>query len=335
LIESQSELATRLSVRQLQGKLSGKLVHLEERLTWCLAHMQAAIDFSTEDIEYIQHDELKQEIRLVLDEAGELLSTFNPGSLVRNGLKIAILGPPNAGKSSLLNALLDEDRAIVTEIPGTTRDVIEGHLMLGGVPVVLLDTAGIRETDDQIERLGIQRTLGASKSADMILYVFDALVGINSLDIQFLADQNQVSGTTPIIFVGNKADLDPSGVKIAAAEAVIGEFERFSRRSGRAQVLVSARSKFGVQKLRDLFLEYQREQGVLDLSVSINSRHFEGLTRVSVNLEKALSGIHENISPEFITFDLQEALSSVLRILGKSYDDQVLDRVFKEFCLGK
>jgi tRNA modification GTPase len=313
LIESQSETAARLALRQLKGELSQKLKLIEDEMTLVLAHLEASIDFSAEDIELSDLPALARRLSAVTNEVLNLINSYTQGRRVRDGLRVALVGEPNVGKSSLLNTLLGEERAIVTPIAGTTRDLVEGQLHMSGWQVTLVDTAGLRETNDLIEKMGIARTFQAIEQADLVLRVVDASEKIPGFDL----DEKQ-SGKT--IYIGNKADLHPG----AAAPA--SNFPFF---------LVSAKTGLGIGELKTFLDKKMNELCDSTSTVVMQARHFELLNKSLANLQRGEKMLRAEESPEFIVAEIQEALLAIFEILGKRFDDQVMDRVFSEFCLGK
>lgn len=312
LIQSQSETAARLALRQLKGELSQKLKSIEDEVTLVLAHLEASIDFSAEDIELSDLPALAQRLSSVIHEVKRLISSYAQGRRVREGLRIALVGEPNVGKSSLLNALLGEDRAIVTPIAGTTRDLVEGHLNLSGWQVTLVDTAGLRETEDVVEKMGIERTFQAIDNADLVLRVVDLSQGPMPV---FDLDEKQ-SGKT--IYIGNKSDLQTETQPTAPNV-----------------FYVSAKTGAGISELKNYLDSKVKELCESTDTTVMQARHFELLNKALVRLEKGEEMLRREESPEFIAVEIQEALMAVFEIVGKRFDDQVMDRVFKEFCLGK
>ena len=316
MIESQSNRASQLALRQLQGEFSGQVRKLTDEMTWVLAHLEANIDYAAEDIQIAATDVLVQRLEKLRTDLDYWLCTYQQGRIVRDGFHIALVGRPNAGKSSLLNALAGEERAIVTPVAGTTRDFVEVTLAVNGYRVTLVDTAGLRVTDDVVEKIGVERTLDKMKSVDMVLYVADASTGVTEEDEAFFAQIPWVK--TAVLW--NKVDLTPPP----------------TRRFDAASVLpVSAVSNRGLDGLRDLFGQKLAAQLSEDSTLVSNARHFEGLVTARNAVVRSLPLVINNESPDLIALELQSGLVALYEILGLTYDDQVMDRVFKEFCLGK
>jgi tRNA modification GTPase len=325
LIESQSQEEAKQSLRQLKGHLSEELIRIEDTIIWSLAHLEASIDFSTEDIEVVDHAELRHRLSLSLQSVNRMLESYKEGRILRDGFYVVLCGLPNAGKSSLMNLLCEEERAIVTEIPGTTRDVVESRVMVDGVRVLLMDTAGLRETEDIVEKIGVQKSRQSIQEADLILYVLAADQAVLGLEKAMdPADFEKFQMEPRCQFVLNKKDLVsteiisnqlPASIKPAA---IVSSFDYKSR-----DVLIQViRQAMGQKKWADQ-------------SVILQARHFESLGLVQQALEKVLQLEQINMGAEILSLELKHALVAVQEILGKRYDDQIIDRIFKEFCLGK
>lgn len=336
LIESQSQQAAKLALRQLKGSLSQKLEVVEDDMTWILAHAEAGIDFSTEDIKIVDNSKVIERLKKIEKSLDELVGTFKAGRILKDGFRIVLTGLPNVGKSSLLNLFLEDDRAIVTDIPGTTRDVIHGDTSFEGVKFTFLDTAGLRESvSDLVEKIGIQKSREAQGESDLVFFVYDVEKGLLPEELDIL------NGLEPerTYILGNKVDRLKSTPQISAEVLKsskffqkIGDLPGFLKRrvffvsaldkSIRASMLTEL-----VQELGDL----QKENTVL---IS-NSRHYENLNRALDNTRRSQSVVGSGLGDEFLALELKEALVSIHETLGKRFDDQIMDRVFKEFCIGK
>ncbi len=322
LIHSRTELALRAANEQLAGKLSQRINKLRDEMLETLAHIEAHIDFPDEDI---APDTRKQLIGR-LEEAGafisELLRTANEGQILRRGVRAAILGKPNVGKSSLLNQLLGRDRAIVSPIPGTTRDTIEETANIRGLPIVFVDTAGLREAQDEIEIEGIQRSRRALHEAELILHVFDLsepVVAENE------AGKPDFAGKKRIV-VFNKVDLR----KLTPAEVA-------ARGAKGAAVQVSCLTGDGIEALKDAIKEavWSGEIKAEMLQVMINSRHQEALNRAGTANARALEALVSDKTLELVALDLRIAVQAVGEIVGKTTTEDLLDTIFSRFCIGK
>jgi tRNA modification GTPase len=328
LIESQSEKAQKLALRQLKGQLSNKLESLENDLTWLMAHMEAGIDFSTEGLELVSPDVVANRLSEIENNLKNLVNSYKSGRILKDGVRVALAGRPNVGKSSLLNMLLEEERAIVTEVAGTTRDVITGDTKFNGLKFTFLDTAGIRNhTSDIVEQIGIQKSREAHTEADVVLFIFDLFAGFQPEDEEIL---KQLSKTN-LFVVGNKLDKVKEPTQTPGFEKLT-QYADFAKRNlffvsaldqnARPLILKEISTRFSQTDLRDNVL----------LS---NARHFENLTKALANTVRCQQLLNEGMGSEFLAIELKEALIAVQETLGKRFDDQVMDRVFKEFCLGK
>jgi tRNA modification GTPase len=338
LIESESDKATKLALRQLKGQLSHKLESIENDLTWLMAHMEAGIDFSTEGLELVSDDIVTTRLAQIELGLKSLVQSYRAGRILKDGIRVALAGRPNVGKSSLLNLLLEEERAIVTEVAGTTRDVISGDTQYAGLKFTFLDTAGIRNhTSDIVEQIGIQKSHEAHLEADVVAFVYDVSEGLLSEDFEVLRQLPQGN----LFIIGNKLDKmggPPNmGVLLKQLGAVEGlenltQLEEFAKRS---LFFVSALD----QNARPLILNEMAarfsQTDMQDHVLLSNARHFENLSKALGNTLRSQQMLKEGMGSEFLAIELKEALIAVQETLGKRFDDQVMDRVFKEFCLGK
>jgi tRNA modification GTPase len=337
MIESRSKRASNLAFRQLRGDLSTKLRALTERLTWILAQLEANIDFAAEDIEIAADALLAGKAKSLLEDVEALLATYRQGRLIRNGFQVVIAGRPNAGKSSLLNALAGEDRAIVTPIAGTTRDFVEAETQIDGHRVSIVDCAGLRVTDDPIEKIGVARALEKLKEADLVLYLVDAAEGLTQEDTAFFS----AVPWDKTVVVENKEDLVAASSRDQAAKIVDAidaatpkTCPGTSFRSDRV-IRTSALRGTGLDQIRNLIGEDVRGATSEDSTLLSSARHFQGLEKVRASLKEAIPMLEHGESADLIALELQAGLQALYEILGLTYDDQVMDRVFNEFCLGK
>jgi tRNA modification GTPase len=321
LIRARTGTGMRLALGQVQGELSRWVGELREELLEILVQVEAAIDFPEEEIELLHRDELRAKVEALREKIVQLIASYDWGKLFREGATVCIAGRSNVGKSSLLNALLGEARAIVTPIPGTTRDVIEESLNLGGLPVVLWDTAGIRNSEDQVERIGVDLSLKHVEQAEAVLAVFD---GSEPATLEDGSVLDAVKGKRGLIVV-NKADLplrlDLDWVAMVSAE--------------RRLLRVSAKAGTGLEELkhtlRDLLLDTQSEPPV----VITNVRHKAALERAETGLADAVQGLVDGVAVEYIAVDLQAVKDALEEIIGTVTNDDILERIFSQFCLGK
>jgi tRNA modification GTPase len=316
VIHSKTELSHQAANALLLGGLSSEIATLRDRLVSLIASVEAGIDFPEEEIEAAHP--LADDVERVLQEIDSLLASYSYGRILRDGFAAAIVGRPNVGKSSLLNALLRQDRAIVTEIPGTTRDVLEEYLNISGVPLRILDTAGIRHSHDLVEQEGVRRSLAAIESADIVLVVLDGSLTLTAEDRRVL---DEVKEKTAIAII-NKADLARKLEKIDSPEI---------------QVPLSCRSGAGLEDLRHAISGVIRRGGMASREHlwAVNQRHKNALEQAKTSLEKSLASVRTGLSPEFTAMDLRDALDSLGLIIGATYTEDILDRIFNEFCIGK
>lgn len=325
-IQARTAAALRQAQEQLRGTLSHTLEGLRGRLVMLLAHVEAGIDFTEEDIGFITKAELSTGIQTAIDEVAGLIERGREARILREGVSVAIVGCPNVGKSSLLNALLQSDRAIVTPIPGTTRDVLEEVLNVRGVAVRVLDTAGVRDSDDPIEQEGVRRSQQAMEESDLLLIVLDGSAPLTSGDREVLRSH---PGKRRIIAL-NKSDLDRQ-LTSEELEPYLGS------EAGTQSVRISAKMGDGLDELKDslraLILRPDFEPG--ETAVITRLRHQTALERANEALRHGLDSVQEGLSGEFIAVDLRGAADAIGEITGTVCTDDVLERIFQEFCIGK
>lgn len=319
LISARTELALAAANEQLAGKLSQRINTLRDDLVKTLAHIEAHIDFPDEDIAPDTRAQLLDRIERGVQFMDELLRTANEGQILRRGIRAAIVGRPNAGKSSLLNQLLGHDRAIVSAIPGTTRDTIEETANIRGLPVVFVDTAGLREAGDEIEAEGIRRSRESLARAEFILQVLDGSEVLTKSDENYLAE---FAGKKRIL-VRNKIDL--------AQKLVLPE------KMGAPVVEVCCLTGKGIEKLKDAIKEliWAGEIRAEMLQVMINARHQEALTRARAAVQRAGEALRRDATLELVAMDLRIAMNAVGEIVGKTTTEDLLDSIFSQFCIGK
>jgi tRNA modification GTPase len=354
LIHSRTELALRAANEQLAGKLSQRINQLRDDMVKTLAHIEAYIDFPEEDIPVETREQLLGRLERGVAFMDELLRTANEGQILRRGIRAAIIGRPNAGKSSLLNQLLGHDRAIVSPIPGTTRDTIEETANIRGLPVVFIDTAGLREGRDEIEVEGIRRSRATLEKAELVLHVFDVSEPLTRADENYLAE---FAGKKRIL-VRNKIDLpaklDLSSLALrgTSGERVGGEGQTKSQsassprpspplgeeRESRALVVdVSCTTGQGIEALKDAIKEtvWSGEIKTEMLQVMINSRHQDALNRARVATLRTIEAMRADATLELVAMDLRIGVNAVGEIVGKTTTEDLLDSIFSQFCIGK
>jgi len=318
IIASKTDLALRAAQEQLRGGLSTEISALRDQLLSLIASVEAGIDFPEEELETGSERALADDVSLVIAGVDRLLASCVFGRILRDGFATAIVGRPNVGKSSLLNALLKQDRAIVSEIPGTTRDVLEEYLNIAGVPLRIVDTAGIRHSHDVVEKEGVRRSLVAIGSADIVLVVLDGSQLLTPEDQRVL---DEVKGKNTIMVI-NKSDLPEK----------IGRLDQSMTR-----VSISCRTGSGLDNLRGAISDIVR-QGTVNArehAWAVNQRHQTALEQTNASLLKAHEAAAAGLSQEFIAMDLRGALDSLGLIIGATYTTDILDRIFNDFCIGK
>lgn len=338
-IQATTTSSLKAAQAQLRGALSKDVDCMRDQLINLLARLEAGIDFVDEDITFIETKELEEALREIQNHLGQLLDTFKEGRVIREGARVTIIGRPNVGKSSLLNALLRIDRAIVSEIPGTTRDVLDEFLNVRGIPIRLVDTAGIRETVDILEGEGIRRTQEAIAQADLLLIVMDGSATFSDEDEDFIQGHSQQRR----LIVVNKMDL-PSQTKESQIRATLSINENFGSGSeekcsdlDQMIVRVSAKTGEGIGQLRDhmraLFVRHDFEPGSSPLVTKL--RHQGALRLVKEALDHALDSVRGQLSGEFVALDVRAAIEYLGEITGSTSNDDILERIFQEFCVGK
>jgi tRNA modification GTPase len=309
-----------IAQRHLRGELAREVERARTSLLTVLAHVEAGIDFVDEDIAFLQHNELERIVKEAFAVVQKLETTAQEGRILREGARVVILGRPNVGKSSLLNRLLREERAIVTAIPGTTRDVIEESIDLNGVMIRLIDTAGLRDTDDIVEREGIKRTRAEQDEADLLLVVLDGSVPLTSGDRELL----QAVNDRKHVVLLNKADL-ANAVEMDVALV------------GHLAYPISAKTGFGVETVKGA-LRAQLVSGGFEAAEGItvtNVRHRDALRRAGESLSQALESVQCGMPGELVSIDVRAAADALGEITGAITTDEILGRIFSEFCIGK
>lgn len=317
LICAKNERALDAAEDQLKGSLSEKILDFQKKLTLIAAILEAWVDFPEEGLEFTTMEALSHDLAAVRNKLQALVDTFHDGKILHEGLSLCLVGRPNVGKSSLMNALLDKDRAIVSHIAGTTRDVLEDQMRLNGLNLKLIDTAGIRTTSEEIEQEGIRRSTAAMHKADLVLLVLDSSQPFTEEDHALL----KVVPASKTIGVWNKSDLPFQELPSIALP----------------QVSVSAKQKTGLQELKNKIDEVIWKNGPPSKEELIitNIRHKESLASAVEACDRVLQGLQEDVSPEFLTLDMRHSLNELGKIIGTNISEDILSAIFSKFCIGK
>ncbi len=325
LIASESASAHAVAMQQMRGGFSNEIKQLRQQLIDFAALIELELDFGEEDVEFANRDDLKALIHRILSLMDALLRSFQLGNAIKNGVSTVIAGRPNAGKSTLLNALLNEERAIVSDIAGTTRDTIEETLHIGGVAFRIIDTAGIREAQDAIEAIGVAKTMEKVRQSAVLVYVFDV---IRSSPEELRGDLAQLAHPdTKLLVVANKMDLNP----YTTYEQYANEYFNSD-----AWVPVSALNQMNIEFLKEKLLNAVLGGDLnLEHTVVANTRHYEALLKASESLRDALRAIDTGVTGDFIAMDIRRALTFLGEITGEINTEDLLDSIFSRFCIGK
>lgn len=333
LIAARSEAARRVALQQMRGGFSSALLQLRERLLWFISLVELELDFSEEDVEFANRDELAALVNELEVHLQRLVQSFSLGNVIKNGIPVAIVGHTNAGKSTLLNALLNEERAIVSDIHGTTRDAIEDSINLGGISFRFIDTAGIRSTADQIENMGIALTYNKVKQAAIVLL----LVDVNDPEDKIHEAVSDIRQKTDpqrqqLLVVVNKTDLsNPETLKTKFSKVA------FSELSGSDNIVaISAKHRHNLDQLTSELLKSVDLQAIdNDEIIVTNARHHEALSQALISLQRVKEGLQNGISGDFLAQDIREVLHHIGSITGQISTDEILGNIFKNFCIGK
>ncbi len=327
VIASTSAAAHRLAMNQMRGGFSLELMSLRMQLLDFVSLIELELDFSEEDVEFANRKQLQDLAEKIQQTISRLVQSFSAGNAIKNGIPVAIVGETNVGKSTLLNTLLNEERAIVSDIHGTTRDVIEDCITLGGVQFRFIDTAGIRQTSDRVENLGIERTFQKMQQANVVLLLLDA--SQNTTDIQnFTLEQKEKLADKKTIIVFNKADIISAGKRDELNKINLPDSEK---------IFISAKNKEGIVELEKMLLQAAALPtiGENDVIVS-NLRHYEALQKAQAAIERVIAGLTRNLSGDFLSQDIRECMHYLSEITGGEItSDEVLGNIFERFCIGK
>jgi tRNA modification GTPase len=334
LISSDNEASHQIAMQQMRGGFSNEIAKLREELLNFASLIELELDFAEEDVEFAdrtQFHELLNRIEFVLKR---LIDSFAVGNVIKNGIPVAIVGEPNVGKSTLLNALLNEERAIVSDIAGTTRDTIEDELVIGGVGFRFIDTAGIRETKDVVESIGIQKTFEKIEQAQVVLYLVNGLElivdgALDSLIIALNKTQNQYPQKT-ILTIINKKDLISEKIIVAINEKLTTNNQQL------ATIFISAKNKEGIDELKNQLLSFVNTGALRNNETIVtNTRHYDSLLKALDEIQKVKFGLKSNLSSDLMALDIKEALYHFGLITGQVTNDELLGNIFANFCIGK
>jgi tRNA modification GTPase len=320
LIQAENDVAHRAALHQMRGGFKKDLENLRQELIHFASLVELELDFGEEDVEFAKRDELKSMVLHVQSVIKPLIESFQTGNVIKNGIRTVIAGKPNAGKSTLLNALLNEERAIVSEIPGTTRDTIEDVIHLDGLAVRFIDTAGIREAQDPIEAIGVDRTWQEMRKSSLILYMID--LSSTSIDEIRLQEARLKEMAIPYLMIGNKMDRATKELK---QQTISMGF-----------VLISALEKTNLSELKGRITAlFQAAKVGHDGTIVTNLRHYQSLNETKEALDRVLAGMDAKVSGDFIAMDIRQALFYLGSITGEISSDDLLDSIFSRFCIGK
>ncbi|VAX24791.1 tRNA-5-carboxymethylaminomethyl-2-thiouridine(34)synthesis protein MnmE [hydrothermal vent metagenome] len=326
LIRSKSQKGWKTAFSHLDGKLSETLSGIEMGLVNIMADLEASIDFPDEEIEIAEDKKILSSITALKKQVGGLASSYDIGRIYREGISVAITGRPNVGKSSLMNALLERDRVIVTPHPGTTRDMVEESLQIEGIEVKIIDTAGVREAMEPAEKMGVERAIMAAFDADIVLLVIDGSEGVTGDDKKLIEKLGAREAPFVIIPVINKSDMEqkPDPWNIDGVDK-------------KMSIKISAKTGAGLDELKKRIAKEIESKGepLGEGQTLTRERHIEQLKIVIASLERALKAMDEGLSREFIACDLADAKEAMEQLTGKAFDEQVLSKIFDEFCIGK
>ena len=321
MINAKTKIETKESINQLQGYLSKRISNIRKKLIDMMVDIDANIDYPEYDLEDVSYNKATQELTDIYNDLNKLEKSFDNGKIIKNGIKVAIIGKPNAGKSSLLNAMLKEERAIVTEYEGTTRDTIEEFLEIDGIPIRIIDTAGIRNAKDEVERIGIKKAKEVAETADLIIAIFDITKKLDEEDKKIL----DIIGNKKSIIVLNKIDLVD---KVNIPEEIL-KYENI--------IEMSALNKQGIEEMYNKIAEIFKFNDIEEDNSFIitNIRHKELIKKANKNIEDAINTLKNNLPIDIISINIKDALENLGNITGENVSENIINEIFKKFCLGK
>lgn len=330
LIASDNEASHQIAMQQMRGGFSNEIAKLREELLNFASLIELELDFAEEDVEFADRTQFKQLLERIEFVLKRLIDSFAVGNVIKNGIPVAIVGEPNVGKSTLLNALLNEERAIVSDIAGTTRDTIEDELVIDGVGFRFIDTAGIRETNDHVESIGIQKTFEKIEQAQVVLYLFESLkfqVSGSEYIIEIEKVKNKYP-LKPIIIVVNKVDL----ISVEEQLSLVQQLETLNLK----QILLSAKNKEGIEDLKNQLLSFVNTGALRNNETIVtNTRHYDSLLKALEEIQKVRFGLDSGLSSDLMAIDIKQALYYFGEITGEVTNDELLGNIFANFCIGK
>ncbi|GAA0726629.1 tRNA uridine-5-carboxymethylaminomethyl(34) synthesis GTPase MnmE [Clostridium malenominatum] len=321
IIRSKTELSMKSAVLQSGGRISREIDSLRNKLLQTIAHIEATVDYPEDDLEEVTADRVKEELEEILINIDKMLLTAEEGKILREGLNIIIVGKPNVGKSSLLNAILMEKRAIVTDVPGTTRDVIEEYINLDGVPIKIVDTAGIRETDDIVEKIGVEKSKEKIDEGDLIILMLDSSRELDSEDNEIIEYIKNKKYLVLLNKVDLKNEFDKNLIKDIESKYII----ETSAMTGKGLDILK-------ERIKEMFFGGEVKAG--DVIIT-NTRHKEALIRAKESLNAALNALEFTLAIDLASIDIRNAWIRLGEITGDTVEEDIIDKIFSEFCLGK
>lgn len=333
VIAANSEAYNRIAINQLRGGIKEMLNSMHNKITTLRSMLELELDFSDhEDLEFAQRPQLLEMASELKDEMENLASTFTTGNTIKNGIPVAIVGRPNVGKSTLMNALLKEDRAIVSDIPGTTRDTIEESFYISGIEFRLIDTAGLRKTNDKVENLGISRTIETIKNVQTIVLIVNADEEVLNLPFSKI----EIPSDVYLIIAINKKDLIPDKQKLIEIGDRIKKQTIKTLGISPTLVYTSAINGTGIEELKKSLTDTQKDNvSASSNAIVVNKRHYEALRKASSDMQNVLEDIKNNISAELVSLDLRQVDFDLMEISGATTPQEVLNKIFSHFCIGK
>ncbi len=329
LIASDNEAAHQIAVQQMRGGFSNDINRLREELLNFASLIELELDFSGEDVEFADREKFEQLLGEISEVLKNLIDSFALGNVIKNGIPVTIVGEPNVGKSTLLNALLNEERAIVSDIPGTTRDTIEDQLSIGGINFRFIDTAGIRKTKDVVEEIGIKRTLKKIEQAKVVVYLLDAKNITGPLSLREIATIQKKHPDKALVVAANKVD-ELSEKEKSKLEAILEDIE------GAKMQLLSAQKGEGLEALKNTLLEFVNIGSLHgNDTIVTNNRHYHALLKALEEIQKVKEGISHELSSDLLAIDIRQALFHLGEITGEVTTDDLLGNIFSNFCIGK